>query len=153
MPKGKKPLMPKTTGSSPGVLFAKMISNVPSHVSGSTASPIASIGSFGGQQSILVSSSSPTIASSIASSSGGPSILKAKGSGAHLDLINSSVHLGAGDNFDDFNMLTNTAMASYSGYDGGQPAIKRRKQDPKTGKGLRHFSMKVSSIPIQTVDH
>jgi len=28
--------------------------------------------------------------------------------------------------------------------DNGQPPLKRRKQDAKSGKGLRHFSMKVN---------
>lgn len=54
-----------------------------------------------------------------------------------------------GGDFSDFNMLTMAAAAA-SSYDSSRSTPpKRRKQDPKTGKGLRHFSMKVRS----TFDH
>jgi hypothetical protein len=79
-----------------------------------------------------------------ANTSGGhPSILKgsSKASG--------SVDHSSSD-FTGFNLLTMAAESSGGFHDmssrssmSGTPA-KRRKQDPKTGKGLRHFSMKVS---------
>lgn len=80
------------------------------------------------------------------SSTAHPSILKGSG----------KTSMGSGDHSSDFsdshsqlNLLT--LAAASSGYHdlgsrssvSGTPA-KRRKQDPKTGKGLRHFSMKVS---------
>ncbi|RWS28870.1 transcription factor Dp-1-like protein [Leptotrombidium deliense] len=73
----------------------------------------------------------------------GPSILKTKsGHSADQTLIAAS----ADDSYGDINLLTAAATASTLnyGYDsnGSQPPAKRRKQDPKTGKGLRHFSMK-----------
>lgn len=64
-----------------------------------------------------------------------PSILKTK-RGGHADLSLSSM-----TDYSDLSILT-AAAAAASGYDSSSTP-KRRKQDPKTGKGLRHFSMKV----------
>lgn len=73
--------------------------------------------------------------------SGGPSILKTKG--------HSTNHLGAGeliavkteDSFFDFSGALSLGSIEN---DDSVPPVKRRKQDAKTGKGLRHFSMKVT---------
>lgn len=77
----------------------------------------------------------------------------ANASGGHPSILKgSSKASGSGDHSSDysgFNLLTLAAessafhdLSSRSSMS-GTPA-KRRKQDPKTGKGLRHFSMKVS---------
>lgn len=75
-----------------------------------------------------------------AGSGAAPSILKATKSG-HSDVHNYSM-----SDYADFGILT-AAAAAAGGYDTGSntpTSAKRRKQDPKTGKGLRHFSMKVT---------
>jgi hypothetical protein len=72
-----------------------------------------------------------------AASTSAPTILKTKASADHSS------------DFSD--LLTMANAAASSGYSdvhsrsGSQTPAKRRKQDPKTGKGLRHFSMKVSN--------
>ncbi|KAI1289746.1 Transcription factor Dp-1 [Halotydeus destructor] len=63
-----------------------------------------------------------------------PFILKTKGPEESSNQLNNCLN--------EFNMLTAAATAA-SGYEPNNTPAKRRKQDPKTGKGLRHFSMKV----------
>ena len=88
------------------------------------------------------------------SSSGTPSILHSKkhsmsqssldsdyGYGSTPTATQSSISsLGSRSN-DAFASLIGAATGQWAAYD--QQPMKRRKQDPKTGKGLRHFSMKV----------
>lgn len=68
-----------------------------------------------------------------------PSILKTKA--GHLpESANND------DQFRDFTLLTeaaNTVASNNGNYANNYTPSKRKKQDPKTGKGLRHFSMKV----------
>jgi len=93
-----------------------------------------------------------SIGSTLANSSttnSSPSILKAK-SGHILDTTAGQTMITVPDDFADFNLLTAAATTASNAStftaieNNEQPPIKRRKQDPKTGKGLRHFSMKVS---------
>lgn len=82
-----------------------------------------------------------TIMNSIRNS--GPGTGSASNLKASILKTKSDASFNGGD-FSDFNMLTMAAAAA-SSYDSSRSTPpKRRKQDPKTGKGLRHFSMKVS---------
>lgn len=70
-----------------------------------------------------------------------PSILKTK-TGHLPESANND------DQFRDFTLLTeaaNTVASNNGNYANNFTPSKRKKQDPKTGKGLRHFSMKVSN--------
>lgn len=95
---------------------------------------------------------------SASNSNAGPSILKTKPSHSLDSLISASSDLVAATRsasndhplVPDAATLTALAMDSKAGRfcteienDNGQPPLKKRKQDSKTGKGLRHFSMKV----------
>lgn len=75
--------------------------------------------------------------------SAGPSILKTKGTHTVNHATTSEmVALKSGDeSFFDFSGAR--SLGSIENED-SQPPTKRRKQDAKSGKGLRHFSMKVS---------
>ena len=71
-----------------------------------------------------------------------PSILKTK-TGHLPDPANGD------DQFREFALLADAASAASNNgnYSNSyHTPTKRKKQDPKTGKGLRHFSMKVSSV-------
>ncbi|XP_053210684.1 transcription factor Dp-1-like [Panonychus citri] len=74
--------------------------------------------------------------------SAGPSILKTKGSHSANHLASGElVAVKTGDeSFFDFSGAR--SLGSIENED-SQPPVKRRKQDAKSGKGLRHFSMKV----------
>ena len=77
-----------------------------------------------------------------------PSILKTKT--GHLAEASSN-SLGNDDQFREFTLLAEAASAAsnngnYSNNNNYHTPSKRKKQDPKTGKGLRHFSMKVSLL-------
>ncbi|XP_074594132.1 transcription factor Dp-1-like [Brevipalpus obovatus] len=91
---------------------------------------------------------------SVSNTNAGPSILKTKAShttdtGIGGDLIAAQRVVADGVN-SDASALAALAMEGKAGRycpeienDNGQPPLKRRKQDAKSGKGLRHFSMKV----------
>ncbi|RWS13547.1 transcription factor Dp-1-like protein [Dinothrombium tinctorium] len=143
MPKGSKKTVNGKSGHN--IVYPKIVSQSPS--SQSLAAFIASSGQQQQQQSqstpqsIIISNPSQVM-TNIANNSG-PSILKAKtGHSSEPTIITATSE----DSYSDFNILTAAATASSVGYaydNGNQPPAKRRKQDPKTGKGLRHFSMKV----------
>jgi len=90
---------------------------------------------------INISSASSAPSTSTSGTTAAPSILKNKaGSSSAIDGHDYSMSSGDGNNF---NLLVAAASGYHETLKAQTTPGKRRKQDPKTGKGLRHFSMKV----------
>lgn len=130
-------ILPQPATTSPSVQSASLILTKMMNAQNHSATQISS------SQSLQIA---PRLThSSSTSSQPTPSILHSKrSSSSQPDDFSSISYNDSSDAFSQFKFIgTAATAASMAAYDG--PSHKRRKQDPKTGKGLRHFSMKVGS--------